>query len=407
MNQHELIIVNFEEIYLKGQNQKIFADKLREQLKIKLASYKDLLHFSHRRGGSMYIELKQPLPPGRMRRILEIIRRTPGVTGVYAVRRVPSDKEAIVAASLEWARRHLAPGKRFRITAKRLSKTLPFTSRQLAVEAGAAIVEALGNPVDLTSPEWTLHIKARAKETFLYDTIWPGIGGLPVGSSGRGVALLSGGIDSPVAAHMMINRGLELTMVHFHSVPQTSPQSIEKVKQLASVLSVYQPEIRLILVPVLDIQQAIAARTDTKLRLVLLRRFMLRIASEIADRYGAKALVTGDSLGQVASQTLENMTVISSVTDHLVLRPLIGLDKKEIIRRAREAGTYDISILPHDDACALFTPSHPETKAHAGYTEKQWEKLPVDQLVEAALEQAEEHVIRFSPEWIEKFIPHV
>jgi len=403
----ELIVVNFEEIYLKGQNQKFFADRLRAQLKEKLRPFKEKIRFSHRRGGSMFIDILTPLTPPERELILEIIRRTPGVTGVYTVVSVPPRKEEIIQAALEMARAHLKPGASFRITARRLKKTLPFTSRDLAREAGAAIVEALGNPVNLTAPDWHLHIKVRADQALLYDDIRPGIGGLPVGSSGRAVALLSGGIDSPVAAQMMINRGMALTAVHFHAMPRTSPRSVEKVRDLARVLSVYQPEIRLALVPVLDIQEAIARHTDSKLRLVLLRRFMLRIASELAAAEGALALITGDSLGQVASQTLENMQAISAVTDRLILRPLVGLDKKEIIRRAREAGTYDISILPHDDACAMFTPDHPETKAHPGYTDSQWQRLPVEELIRRALERTEWETFRFDPALIAKWTAHV
>ena len=403
----ELIIVNFEEIYLKGQNRKMFARALRKQLKTKLKDFEHLLIFGKQKGGSQFIELTDNPGAATRRLIMEIIRRTPGVTGAYSVWTVSTRKEDILQAALAMARERLEPGKSFRITARRLNKHLPYTSRDLAVEAGALIAGQLGNPVNLTRPDWTLHIKVRPEQTFIYDQIVPGIGGLPVGTSGKGIVMLSGGIDSPVAARMMINRGMELTALHFHSMPQTSPQSVEKVKQLARVLSIYQPEIKLILVPVLQIQQAIAELTDSKMRLILLRRFMLHMATRIARDTGAKALITGDSLGQVASQTLENMQAVSAVTHMPVLRPLIALDKKEIIRRARDTGTYDISILPHDDACALFTPDNPETHAHLGYTENQWQRLPVDELTATALQAGEEIIIRFTPDYIQKYIHHV
>ncbi len=339
--------------------------------------------------------------------MMEIIRRTPGVTGLYSVWTTGTDKDKILEAALSMARERLARGKSFRITARRLRKDLPYTSRDLAVEAGALIASQLGNPVDLTHPDWTLNIKVRPEQTLIYDKIVPGIGGLPVGTSGKGVVMLSGGIDSPVAARMMINRGMQLTAVHFHSMPETSPQSVEKVKDLTRVLTVYQPVIKLILVPVLEIQRAIARHTDSKMRLILLRRFMLAIATALAKEEGAGALVTGDSLGQVASQTLENMRAISAVTSLPVLRPLVALDKKEIIRRARDTGTYDISVLPHDDACAMFTPDNPETRAHLGYTENQWQRLDTESLIREALLQKEEHIFRFNPENIRKFIFHV
>ena len=407
MSVKELIIVNFEEIYLKGQNRKIFATALRRQLKTKLAAFGPLLHFGKRHGGSLFIEMTEEPGSDQRRLIMEIIRRTPGVTGLYAVRTVPTHKDRILEAGLEMARERLAEGKSFRITARRVNKNLPFTSRDLAVEMGAAIVNEMGNPVNLTRPEWTLHVKMRPEQTFLYDEIIPGIGGLPVGTSGKGIVMLSGGIDSPVAARMMINRGMELTAVHFHSMPETSPQSVEKVHQLTKILSIYQPQIKLILVPILEIQQAIARHTDPKLRLVLLRRFMLLMASEIAASHGARALVTGDSLGQVASQTLENMQAISAVTDLPVLRPLVALDKKEIIARARQTGTYDISILPHDDACAMFTPDNPETKAHLPYVESQWKRLPVDELIHDALGHSEDSLVHFQLDYLQKILQDV
>ncbi len=404
----QIIIVNFEEIYLKGQNQKFFADRLREQLKIKLAAFKDYLHFSRRHGGSIFIELRKALPDEERMLVEEILRRTPGITGFYTVWSVPSRREVILEEALRFARLHYpGEGKSFRVTARRLKKSLPFTSRELAADIGALVVETLGAPVDLTRPDWTLHVKVRAEQTFIYDRIEAGMGGLPVGTSGRGVAALSGGIDSPVAAAMMMTRGMTLDLVHFHSVPRTSPRSVDKVKELARVLSVYQPQLRLFLVPVLDIQQAIAQNTDNKLRLVLLRRFMLLLAERLAGQTGAQALVTGDALGQVASQTLENMTAISEVTALPVLRPLVALDKKEIIRRARALGTYAVSIRPHDDACAMFTPENPETRARLDYVHKQWARLDVDQLVDDALARVETVDYGFDLEQVKKVMQYV
>ena len=404
----QIIIVNFEEIYLKGQNQKFFADRLREQLKIKLADFKDYLHFSRRHGGSIFIELRKPLPQEERELVEEILHRTPGVTGFYTVWSVPSRREVILEKALDFARANYpGEGASFRVTARRLKKSLPFTSRELAADIGALVVEHLGAPVNLTRPDWTLHVKVRPEQTFIYDRIEPGPGGLPVGSSGRGVAALSGGIDSPVAAAMMITRGMALDLVHFHSVPRTSPRSVEKVRELARVLSVYQPGVRLHLVPVLDIQQAIARNTDNRLRLVLLRRFMLLLAERLAGQTDAQALVTGDALGQVASQTLENMEAISRVTSRLVLRPLVALDKKEIIRRARALGTYAVSIQPHDDACAMFTPDNPETRARLDYVEKQWLRLDVEKLIEAALARMETEEYAFSLENLKKLMTYV
>ena len=395
----QLIIINFEEIYLKGENQHIFSKKLRENLKSKLTPWKDYLHFARKHGGSIFIEVTRTLPGEEWEKIREIIAETPGISQFYLVRSVPTDIEAMKKAALETAEKKLSPGESFRITARRLKKSLPYTSQDIAREIGAAIVEKFGNPVDLHDPDWNLHIKIRPEQTFLYDEIIRGQGGLPAGTAGRAIALLSGGIDSPVAARLMLNRGLELVAVHFHSVPKTSPKSIEKVKLLAGKLARVQGKIKLYLIPVLDIQQAIARHTDSKLRLVLLRRIMLRIAEKLLDRENAKVIITGDSLGQVASQTLENMIAIDNAVASLVLRPLAGLDKKTIISLARRFGTYDISVLPHDDACSLFTPKRPETKAYLPYVLEQCAKLPVGQLIEEALDKAETEIIStFEPE---------
>ncbi len=391
----ELIIVNFEEIYLKGANQKYFSDTLRKNLKHKLQAYKDLLHFSHVHGGSLFIELKRNPSNEEWQEIEEILKNTPGISQFYRVRTSPTDIQSIIETALEMAGEKIGNAGSFRITAKRLKKSLPYTSLELAQKTGAAIVKKFGTKVDLTNPDWNLHVKVRPDRALLYDRVVEGAGGLPAGTAGRAVALLSGGIDSPVAARMMINRGLELTALHFHSVPKTSPKSIEKVKKLAGILAKAQGNITLYLIPVLEIQENIARHTDSKLRLVLLRRIMLKIAEEIAAKENAKAIVTGDSLGQVASQTLENLIAIGAATSLPVLRPLIGLDKKFIIRSARKFQTYDISILPHDDACSLFTPKNPETKAHLSYVLSQCGKLSVEELVQNALAKTE--ILKIDP----------
>ncbi len=382
----EIISVNFEEIYLKGQNQKFFADVLRDQLKTKLKAFGPKLHFAHRHGGSIFIEVNENLEPDEWESIKKIISQTPGVTGFYKAVQIPVDKDEIIETALRLAEEKILKAKSFRVTAKRLDKTASFTSRELAADVGAAIVQKFGTKVDLTRPDYTIYIKVRKDGALIYDEMIPGIGGLPVGTSGKAVALLSGGIDSPVAAFMAMTRGLEVTAVHFHSVPKTSPQSIEKVKALAKKLTAFQPKLKLYIIPVLPIQQAIARHTDSKLRLILLRRFMYMLATKIAEQESAKALITGDSLGQVASQTLENLMAISEVTGLFLFRPLIALDKKYIIEKAREIGTYDISIQPHDDACALFTPKRPETKAKPDYVRKEWNRLDVEQLLKQAMQ---------------------
>jgi len=384
----EMIIINFEEIFLKGENQSYFVRKLKKHLREKLKSFPQL-HMARVRGGSIFLEIDGEWSDVHWEAVREILKLTPGITQFYRVWSVAPEKESIIHAAVEFAKGKIEKHPTFRVTVKRLDKKKPFTSRELAAEVGAAIVETYGTKVDLTDPAWNLHIKVRPEQAFIYADIEEGLGGLPVGSSGRAFALLSGGIDSPVAAFKAMVRGLQLTALHFHSVPQTSPKSIEKVKQLAETLSRIHGPMELYLIPVLEIQQAIARETDPKLRLVLLRRFFLKIAERLGDEKNIFSIVTGDSLGQVASQTLENMHAIQSVTDRLVLRPLLAEDKKSIIRTARQIGTYDISILPHDDACAMFTPTHPETRAKLDYVESQWRKLDVDELIAKVLTQIE------------------
>ena len=246
--------------------------------------------------------------------------------------------------------------------------------------------------VNLSKPDFKINIKIRKEKSFIFTEVFQAIGGLPVGSSGKAIAMFSGGIDSPVAAFFGMKRGLEITAIHFHSVPKTSPKSIDKVKSLVQELKKYQKNIKLILVPILDIQQEIAKNCDSKLRLVLLRRAFLKIAQEINQRekIGAKTFITGDSLGQVASQTVENMIATGeAVQNALLFRPLIAFDKTEIITQAKKIDTYEISILPHDDSCSMFTPKNPETKANLNYTLSEEAKINLEKLIPEVLEKIE------------------
>ena len=226
-----------------------------------------------------------------------------------------------------------------------------------------------------------------------------------MGVSGRAACLLSGGIDSPVGAYMMMKRGMRLDFVHFHSVPRTDPASLEKVHDLVRVLNRYQGNARLAMVPLLDIQEQIAARCPASLRVLLYRRFMLALAERTARRFKARALVTGESLGQVASQTIENMAAVEAVTSLPVLRPLIGLDKQQIINIAKRAGTYELSILPHFDCCSFLMPENPATKSYADELDSAEAALDVTTLVTEALDRAEVHRVADAVAWDEIPIP--
>jgi thiamine biosynthesis protein ThiI len=389
----KVLIINFEEIYLKGKNQKIFIKQLVRNLKRKLAAYKNYLQFSKAHGGSYFIEIIKDIPEPVLKDIIYKVKNTPGITGFYVADTVGISMEEIIEGAVNHAKKYQDDFNSFAVIAKRINKSVPFDSMEIARQTGSAINEQLGKKVDLTRPDFKLYIKVRSTYSIIYSKIIPGIGGLPVGTSGKAIAMLSGGIDSPVSTFMAMNRGLHITAAHFHSVPKTSPQSIEKVKMLVKKLTDYQGQIKLYLIPVLPIQEAIAQHTDSRLRLILLRRIMLKIGERLAAQEKAKALITGDSLGQVASQTLENMKATEDATDMLVIRPLVALEKKYIIETAKKIGTFDISILPHDDACSLFTPKSPETKAQLKYVREQCQKIPVDDLINQALEQMETIII--------------
>jgi len=389
----KVLIINFEEIYLKGKNQKIFVRQLMRNLKRKLVDYKKFLSFAKPQGGSYFIDIIQDIPQDILEKIIHIVKNVPGISGFYVADTTGIQLQEIVDKALEHTARYKDEFDSFGVIPKRINKAVSYNSLDIGKQVGSAIAGTLHKKVNLTKPDFKLYIKVREKYTLIYSKIIPGIGGLPVGTSGKAIAMLSGGIDSPVSTYMALTRGLHITAAHFHSVPKTSPQSIDKVKKLVHKLTDYQGQIKLLLIPVLEIQEAIAKNTDSRLRLILLRRIMLKIGEKIAEKENAKALITGDSLGQVASQTLENMKATEEATRMLLIRPLVALDKKFIIDLAKKIGTYDISILPHDDACALFTPKSPETKAKLKYVEEQCAKLSVDKLVKNALQQMQEVLI--------------
>ena len=281
----------------------------------------------------------------------------------------------------------------FRITARRGSSNIPLKVRTVNDEVGTHIVDTMNKKVNLTQPDANCYIDMFEDKAFVYLQRISGQGGLPVGVSGKVIAMLSGGIDSPVAAYLAMKRGATVIFVHFHSVPYTTPASIEKVREMITSLNRFQFRSKLYLVELAPIQKQIMTDTAPRYRVLLYRRFMFRIAEQIAGKENAHALVTGESLGQVASQTLENMEAVGRVTDMSILRPLIGFDKQEIIDRAQDIGTYDISIQPDQDCCSLFVPKRPSTKARSEQLIKQENVLNVKQLVEAGVASASFEII--------------
>ncbi|HYL60659.1 MAG TPA: tRNA uracil 4-sulfurtransferase ThiI, partial [Candidatus Acidoferrales bacterium] len=281
----------------------------------------------------------------------------------------------------------------FRVRTKREDKRFEMNSMEIDRAVGGDVQDALGFEVDLGHPELTISIEILNDAAYVSAGKIPGPGGLPVGVSGRAMALLSGGIDSPVAAYRMMKRGLALDFVHFHAHPIVSSASKEKAAELAAHLTRWQARSTLMLVPFGNLQREIVAHTLRPLRVVLYRRFMLRIASALAERSNASALVTGESLGQVASQTLENMAVIERAARFPMLRPLLGMDKIEIIDQARRLGTFETSILPDQDCCTLFVPAHPETRARLDQVEDAESRFDIERMVADAVANTE--VVRF------------
>ncbi|MCY4624779.1 MAG: tRNA 4-thiouridine(8) synthase ThiI [Chloroflexi bacterium] len=286
----------------------------------------------------------------------------------------------------------------FRIAARRADKRFPMTSPEINHALGRHVQDLTGWPVDLKDADLTLYVQTTEREALLSAESLPGPGGMPVGVGGHVAALLSGGIDSPVAAYQMMRRGCKVTFVHFHSFPLVEGTSREKAEELVELLTHYQQSSRLLLVPFAGAQQRIIVTVPPAYRVAVYRRFMVRIAEALAVKHGAAALVTGDSLGQVSSQTLENLTTIGAAAERLPLfRPLLTMDKGEIIDIARPLGTYPISIIPDQDCCSLFVPRHPVIKSRIQDVERMEAELPVEELVKAALEAVEERVYHWPP----------
>jgi thiamine biosynthesis protein ThiI len=375
------VIVHYQEIALKGNNRPWFVARLARNLR---TATKDVgVREVRVLMGRIELLLAETADWNRVReRVSEVF----GVANFARAGRAPLDVDAIAREIIDDL------GDRetdtFRVSARRADKRFPLTSPAIEREVGGRIKEARGWRVDLSNPALTIHVEALTDEAFYYFGKEPGAGGLPAGTSGRVVCLLSGGIDSPVAAWRMIRRGCRVIFVHFHSYPILSRASQEKARELVSVLTRFQYDSRLFLVPFGEIQQRVVLAVAPPLRVVIYRRLMMRIAEAIALRARAQSLVTGEVVGQVASQTLENMSAIDRVVTLPVLRPLVGMDKDEITAQAQRLGTYTISIIPDQDCCTLFTPRHPATKARLADLEAAEAALPIDEIVTQALSVA-------------------
>jgi tRNA uracil 4-sulfurtransferase len=382
------IVVHYQEIALKGRNRPWFVSRLVRNMRVATSD----------------LDVRQVRPlVGRIEVVLgsgatydqvrERLERVFGIANLAPAGRTPLDIDGIAAAILaDLGGREVSS---FRVSAKRADKRFHLTSPQIEREVGGRIKMAKGWRVHLAEPELTIHVEVLAREAFYSFGKDRGPGGLPTGVSGKVVCLLSGGIDSPVAAWRMMKRGCTVVPVHFHSHPFLSRASQEKVRELAELLTRYQLRTRLYLVAFGEIQRQIVLSVPAALRVVIYRRLMMRIADQIARLNGARALVTGEVIGQVASQTLDNMSVIAAASSLPILRPLVGMDKEEIVAQAERLGTYPISIVPDQDCCQLFTPRNPATKARLFDVEAAERSLPLDALVEAAVAGAAVEQYRF------------
>ena len=377
------IVVHYKELALKGRNRPWFIKQLVRNIRTATRG----LDVASVRSEMGRIEIDLP-PAGeaaheQWRELRQRLGRVFGVANFSHAGRGPLDLPALAAAVLADLGDTTAAS--FRVSARRADKRLPYTSPEIEREVGGRIKEAKGWPVSLGDPALTIHLEMLPDHAFYYFGKEPGAGGLPTGTSGRVACLLSGGIDSPVAAYRMLRRGCSVLFIHFHSYPILSRASQEKVREIAALLTRYQLRSRLNLVPFGELQQQVLLAVAPELRVVIYRRLMLRIAEKLARRWRARALVTGEVVGQVASQTLENLTTIAAATTMEVLRPLVGMDKDEIVGQAERLGTYPISIIPDQDCCQLFTPRHPATRARLGQVEEAERALPITEMVDAAV----------------------
>jgi len=379
-------LCHYHEIALKKGNRSFFEKRLLQNINRALSGlpFKEVRRIS----GRLIVEL---LPESPIKEIGERLQKVFGI--VWCSPAWLSEQEPDLLQQNLWKLVQEREFESFKIQARRAQKTFPLNSPQLNESLGTFILERCRKRVDLEAPELTCYVDIVERYAFLYFEKLKGVKGLPVGASGRVVVLLSGGIDSPVASYKIMKRGCQAIFVHFHSYPHTSAESQEKVRQLVTLLSQYQFRSILYRVPFAEVQRQIVAFTPPSTRVIFYRRFMLRLAQQIASREGCLALVTGDSIGQVASQTLENLSVISESVQLPILRPLVGEDKEDIIEVARRIGSYPISILPEEDCCSLFVPRHPETRADQIGINRIEEQLDLDEALSDALEGTEREII--------------
>ncbi|MGI6717007.1 MAG: tRNA uracil 4-sulfurtransferase ThiI [Eubacteriales bacterium] len=377
-----IVVLKYGEIVLKGLNRSRFESLLMRRVKNMLKNVNG--------GFELYNSQSTLIIRGNdsadMREVAEKMKKVFGVVSVCLGYECEKDMEAIKAAVREKAKELIGQAKTFKCAAKRSDKNFPYISPQICDICGGEVLENVRNiKVDVNNPEVVLTIEIRDKFAFIHAGGEKGAGGMPIGSNGRGMLLISGGIDSPVAGYMVAKRGVAIDAVYFETPPYTGDAAREKVESLVKVLASYAGNIYFSAIPITEIQQEIAENCSERLWTILLRRFMMRIAEKHAQKVGCTALITGESIGQVASQTMEAINCTNNAVTMPVFRPCIGLDKEEIVVLSRKIGTFELSTLPFDDCCVLFTPRHPKLTPTIEEVLEEEKKLDVDGLVEKAL----------------------
>lgn len=382
------ILIRYGEISTKGRNRRIFVDRLKRNIKEVLADFPGLDYEGTR--DRLYLHLNNE----RHEEIIERLQYVFGIQSFSLAIKCESDINIIKEKALEAIKSLYQRHDTFKVTAKRANKQFPLDTNELNYQIGSHIlINTEDLTVDVKNPTINLRVEVRKEATYLTCYDYKGAGGLPVGSSGKGMLLLSGGIDSPVAGYLSLKRGVELEVIHFFSPPYTSERAKQKVIDLTKELTVFGGSIKLHIVPFTAIQEKIQAQVPENYTMTSTRRMMLKIADILREKQQALALITGESLGQVASQTLESMVAINDVTSTPILRPLITMDKLEIIEIAKQIGTHDISVRPFEDCCTIFTPASPKTKPKLEKVSRFESFVDFDELVMEAVNHVETMII--------------
>lgn len=383
---HEIILCKLGEVVLKGLNRHSFETKLMSNIRRRTQKFGKFKIYS--RQSTIYVE-----PVGEACDLAGAYAACKQVFGLIAITKaVPCEKskEAILETAKAYLGGELQKAKSFKVETKRADKSFPMGSIEISQWVGGMLHDAFPHlKVDVHTPELTVYVEVREDAAYVHAPAEPAAGGLPLGMGGSALSLLSGGIDSPVSSYMMAKRGVVLEMLHFAAPPYTSDLARQKVLQLAQELTAWCGRMSVHIVPLTEIQEQIRKQCPEEYFTLITRRFMMRIADRLAKEFDCRALVTGENLGQVASQTMEALRVSEDVTDLPVLRPLIGMDKEEIVRIARHIGTFDTSILPYEDCCTVFTPRHPKTNPHVEEVREIESVLDIEGLVSRAMAQRE------------------